>query len=356
MAQLGESARARQLLRRAARAFGPGEALSRARCIAAEAEVALAERDLGWSPRALDQAIGSLDAHGDRHNAAYARLVAVRRLVLVGRIDPAEAALAEVGDASPSLTAIADLLRAEVALRRIRPREARAALERASVAASAAGIPALAAEVASLRASLSQPAARMVRAGAEEVLDLGGVAALFASGDLVIDACRRAIVRDAHVVSLARRPVLFALARVLGESPASRELLIERAFGARRINESHRARLRVEIGRLRAALAGLAGLDATPDGFALSTQARIAVLLPPIDGDGAALVALLADGQAWSTSALALALGQSQRTVQRALRELESAGAVRSLGRARAQRWLAPAPPGFATTLLLPHW
>ncbi len=66
------------------------------------------------------------------------------------------------------------------------------------------------------------------------------------------------------------------------------------------------------------------------------------------------MLALLADGEAWSTSALGLALGSSQRTVQRALRDLESAGQVRTLGHGRSQRWLSAPVAGFATTLLLP--
>jgi hypothetical protein len=80
----------------------------------------------------------------------------------------------------------------------------------------------------------------------------------------------------------------------------------------------------------------------------------VRLLAPPIDSPDATLLALLADGEAWSTSALALALGSSQRTVQRALADLAVAGQVRALGRGRSRRWLCAPVAGFATTLLLP--
>src|SRR5882757_5307741 len=94
MAQLGEHSRARELLRRAARAFGSHEGLARARCVVAEAEVALAMRDLGGSPRALAAASATLEAHADHGNALQARLIAARRLLLIGRLDDAAATLA----------------------------------------------------------------------------------------------------------------------------------------------------------------------------------------------------------------------------------------------------------------------
>src|SRR5579872_1259654 len=100
MAQLGELSRAKALLKSAARAFGPGEALARARCVVAEAEVALASRDLGWPAKALEAARATLEARGDRANAAHARHLDVRRLVLIGRLDEAEWALTQVDPAS----------------------------------------------------------------------------------------------------------------------------------------------------------------------------------------------------------------------------------------------------------------
>ena len=361
MAQLGEHPRARELLRRAARGFGAHEELARARCVVAEAEVALAMRDLGGPLRSLAAAADTLEARADRGNALQARLIAARRLLLLGRLDEAAAALARLDSRGlpPSLEAVAELTAAELALRALHIGPAQAALARARAAADRAGVPALLAEVAEARAALDRPAARRVFAGGEQALRLDEVAALLASGALVVDACRRGLRAGAAWRPLARRPVLFALARALAEAwpgDVDRQVLIACAFGARRPNESHRARLRVEIGRLRTLIAALARIEATARGFVLRPcGARTVVMLaPPMDGDRASLVALLADGAAWSTSALALALGASQRTVQRALVELEAAARVRSIGRARARRWLSPPLAGFTTILLLP--
>jgi hypothetical protein len=361
MAQLGEHPRARELLRRAARGFGAHEELARARCVVAEAEVALAMRDLGGSPRALATAAATLEARADRANALHARLIAVRRLVLLGRLDDAAAALArlDAGGGPPSLVAVAELTAAELALRSLRTDDALAALAHAHDAADRARVPALLAEVAEARSALDRPAARRFFASGAQALRLDQVAALLATDALVVDACRRGLSAGAVWLPLARRPVLFALARALAEawpSDVDRKALIEFAFRTRRPDETHRARLRVEVGRLRALVATLARIEATPSGFALQPRdARdVVVLAPPIDGDQASLVALLSDGAAWSTSALALALGASQRTVQRALVELEGAGRVRAIGRARAQRWLSPPLTGFTTILLLP--
>jgi len=361
MAQLGEHPRARELLRCAARGFGAHEEVARARCVVAEAEVALAMRDLGGSPRSLAAASATLEARADRANALQARLIAVRRLLLLGRLEEAAAALAHLDarDLPPRLAAVAELTAAELALRSLRTGPAQAALARAEEAAVRAGVPALLAEVAEARAALDRPAARRLFAGSEQALRLDEIAELLASGALVVDACRRGLRAGAAWRPLARRPVLFALARALAEAwprDVDRHALILYAFGARRPNESHRARLRVEIGRLRALVAALARIEATARGFVLEPRGArgVAVLAPPIDGDQASLLALLSDGAAWSTSALALALGASQRTVQRALVELEAAGRVRSIGRARARRWLAPTLVGFTTILLLP--
>ena len=363
MAQLGDYDRARKLLRRAARRFGPRERLAQARCQVAEAEVGLAARDLSGPGRTLEAAARALDALGDRANALYARLVRARRQLLVGELAAAEQTLAGVdvdaAGAPPALAARAELTRAEVALRRVRVADAAAALGRAHAAAHAAGIPALVAEVGRVRHALSVPSARLVQGGVVRPVLLAEVEALFASGILVVDACRRAVRGPARSVPLAGRPVLFALVGALAEAwpgDVPRDRLIERAFEARAANESHRARLRVELGRLRAALRPLARIEATRHGFALVPVGgrAVVVLAPPIDGPAGAIVALLEGGESWSTSALASALGSSQRTIQRALRQLEDAAAVRSVGRGRARRWLAPALGGFATTLLLP--
>lgn len=369
MAQLGELALSRDLLRRAERGFGRHEMVARARCVVARAEVALAHRDLGGAPRSLAAAAATLDAHGDRVNATHARLIAVRRLLLLGRLDQAAAGLASLdvrGIAAPqppsaSLVAVAELCAAEIAMRALRTSQARDALMRARLAAARARVPALVAEADELQAVLEQPAARRRQAGIETPLRLAEVEALLASPALVVDACRRSL-RCAHAArSLARRPILFTLLRALAEAwPAdvARDTLIERAFRMRRPDETHRARLRVQIGRLRALAAPLARIEASARGFRLVPRGgpggAVAVLLPPIEGEAASLQALLSDGAAWSTSALALALGEGQRTVQRTLAKLQAAGRVRSIGRARAQRWLSAPLAGFTTILLLP--
>jgi tetratricopeptide (TPR) repeat protein len=361
MAQLGDLVRAKALLRSAARAFGPKEAVARARCVVAEAEIALASRDLTWPAKALDAARATLEAHGDRVNAAHARYLEVRRLLLIGRLDEAERTLANLDPAplSPALRAAHELVVAGIAMRRLRTQTARAALARAERAAHDARIPALTAEVESASLVLNMPAARLITRGEERLLLLEEVEALLASGALVVDACRH-VVRDARtVISLAKRPVLFALARALGEAwPAdvSRDTLVARAFRLKRADESLRARLRVEIGRLRTMLRTLAGVSATKRGFALvPRRAReIVVLARPVEEKHAAVLAFLADGESWSSSALALALGASQRTVQRALDSLAAAGKVQAFGRGRARRWMTPPVPGFTTTLLLP--
>ena len=361
MAQLGDLVRAKALLRSAARAFGPKEAVARARCVVAEAEIALVSRDLGWPVKTLHAARATLEAHGDRVNAAHARNLEVRRLLLIGRLDEAEHALAELDPAPfpPASRAAHELVVAGIAMRRLRTKTARVALARAERAARDADIPALTAEVESACLVLNTPAARLIARGEERPLLLEDVEALLASKALVVDACRH-VVRDARtVVSLARRPVLFALARALGEAwPADvpRGTLVTRAFRAKHADESHRARLRVEIGRLRTALRTLASVSATKRGFALAPRRahEIVVLARPVEEEHAAVLAFLADGESWSSSALALALGASQRTVQRALNSLAAAGNVQPYGRGRARRWMTRPVAGFTTTLLLP--
>jgi hypothetical protein len=361
MAQLGDFVRAKALLRKAARDFGPKGAVARARCVVAEAEIALVSRDLGWPAKALDAARASLDAHGDRVNAAHARHLEVRRLLLIGRIDEAERALAAV-DPAPfpaALRTAHELVVAGIAMRRIRTKAARAALARAAHAVRDAGIPALMAEVERATLVLDTPAARLMTNGEERLLLLEEVEALLASNAFVVDACRHVVRHESAAVSLARRPVLFALARALGEAwpgDVPRDTLVARAFGSKRADESHRARLRVEVGRLRRVLRTLAEVSATKRGFALTPlRAReVVVLARPFDEEHAAVRAFLTDGESWSSSALALALGTSQRTVQRALDSLADAGKVQSFGRGRARRWMTPPVPGFTTTLLLP--
>ena len=361
MAQLGELARAKALLRRAARGFGPREAVARARCVVAEAEIALVSRDLGWPPKALDAARAILEAHGDRVNATHARTLEVRRLLLLGRLDEAERKLGEVDSARfpPPSRAAHELALAGIAIRRLRMDAARAAFARAKRAAREAGIAALTAEVESASAVLDAPAARRIARGDERMLRLDEVEALLASEALVVDACRHWVRAGDKVISLATRPVLFALIRALAEAwprDVPRGTLIARAFRGREADDSHRARLRVEMGRLRSLLRELAEVSATAQGFALAPRRarEIVVLAPPMDEENAEVLAFLADGESWSSSALAIALGTSPRTVQRALDDLAASGKIRPLGRGRARRWMAPLVPGFPTALLLP--
>ncbi|MBB6246259.1 helix-turn-helix domain-containing protein [Rhodanobacter sp. A1T4] len=361
MAQLGDFVRAKALLRRAARAFGPHEAMARARCAVAEAEIALVSRDLGVPTKALDAARATLETHGDRANAAYARYLQARRLLLIGRLDDAERTLAELDPAAlpPASRASCELVVAGIAIRRLRATTARAALIRAEQAARQARIPALMAEVQSAVLVLALPAARLIADGNERLLQLDEVETLLASPALVVDACRY-VVRDARsVISLERRPVLFTLARTLAEAwpnDVPRAMLIARAFRTRHADESHRARLRVEVGRLRTLLLTMADISATKHGFTLTPYhaSEVVVLARPVDDAHTAVLALLADGESWSSSALALALGTSQRSVQRALDVLATTHKVDSFGRGRARRWMTPPVPGFPTSLLLP--
>jgi DNA-binding transcriptional ArsR family regulator len=322
--------------------------------------VALAGRDLAWSPRPLAEALRTFEAHGDRENATHARLLQVRRLLLIGRVDEADGAVATLERELPArLAAVAALVAFEIALRRGRPGPARAALEAAREAAGRSEIPALVAEVDHAGRALDLPAARLVAAGEGRPVTLAEAAEVLASADLVVDGCRRAARRGERVVRLFRRPVLFALLRTLAEAwpqDATRAVLIEQAFGARRPNAIASRPITGGDGSV-APGAAPARRGAGPPGR-VRAPARgagvVRLLLPPIESPDAAVLALLADGEGWSTSALALALGSSQRTVQRALRTLEESGQARSVGRGRSQRWLSAPIAGFATTLLLP--
>jgi hypothetical protein len=360
MAQLGDLARARELVRRATRTFGAREAVARSRCVVAEAEIALASRDLDWPLKRLASARAVLEQHGDRANAAHAAHLEVRQLLLMGRLDEAEdrRARLDLSALPPAHTAADELVAAGIAIRRLRVKVARAALVRARTAAERAGIAALTAEIETVAQMLDAPAAVLIAGGQERILRLDEVEALLASKALVVDACRHVVRKGKTAIPLARRPVLFALLRALAEAwpgDVARSVLLARAFRARHVDESHRARLRVEIGRLRRTLRPFADIAATPHGFALaSRRAEVVVLARPIEDAHADVLALLADGEAWSSSALALALDWSQRSVQRSLEALAAAGKVDSLGRGRARRWMTPPSPGFTTALLLP--
>jgi tetratricopeptide (TPR) repeat protein len=361
IAQLGDFTRAKALLRKAGRGFSPREAVARARCVIAEAEIALVSRNLNFPAKTLDAARATLEARGDRLNAAHARHLEVRRLVLIGRLDEAERVLARLDPAPfpPASRAAYELVVAGIAMRRVRAKTARRALARAVDAARQAGIPALITEIESARRALDTPAARLIARGSERSLLLDDVEEILSSKALVVDACRHIVREQQAVAALATRPVLFALVRALAEAwpgDVPRSTLLARAFRAKFTDESHRARLRVEIGRLRKKLGALADVNATEHGFALVPHRapEVVVLARPVEEEHADVLAFLIDGESWSSSALALALGESQRSVQRALDSLAAAGRVQSLGHARARRWMAPPLPGFTTTLLLP--
>lgn len=360
LAQLGELEQAQRLLNRAQRTFATTEVVARARCAVAAAEIALAARDLGGEEPELARYADVLQRHGDRLNADFARLIGARRAIWLGQLPAAEQWLSYIDqqELPPRFAALFELIHAELTLRRLRTGPALVALTRAASAARSAGIPALSAEVARARAALELPVARAAHSGGERQVRLSEVEQLLGSGALVVDVCRREVRANDRVVSLVTRPVLFTLAHTLAErapAAAARNELIAAAFGAKRPNESHRARLRVEIGRLRKLLRPLAAVVATAEGFALSPadDRGVTLLLPLTPGDASAVLALLAGGEAWASSALAMALGKSQRSLQRALRELEQAGRIHPLGKGRSQKWVAPANPGFATTLLL---
>src|SRR5258706_585989 len=224
MAQLGEYPRARELLRRAARGFGTHEELARARCVVAEAEVALAMRDFAGSPRSLASASDTLDAHGDQANALQAHLIALRRLLLIGRLDEAASALARLDgrDLPPSLLTVAELAAAELALRSLRIGAARDALSRAHEAADRARVPALLAEVAEVRATLDHPAARRLSARGEQALRLDEVAGLLGSRPPGGGARRPGLCAGAAGGSPWRPPGLFSLGAAAGARAGGR--------------------------------------------------------------------------------------------------------------------------------------
>jgi hypothetical protein len=285
----------------------------------------------------------------------------MRAISLFGRLDEAEKLLRALEPAPfpPALRATHELIAAGIAMRRIRTAPARAALDRATEAARLAGISALTAEIESAALILNTPVARLITLGATRLVKLDEVERLFASGSLVVDACRYAVRAEKKVISLAGRAVPFILARALAEAwpnDASRDALVQRAFRLKVADESLRARLRVEVGRLRKLLKPMAEINATERGFALTPcpARKVVVLARPVEEEHAALLAFLADGESWASSALGLALGTSQRSVQRALDELAAAGKVQSYGAGRARRWMTPPLPGIATTLLLP--
>lgn len=361
MARLGDYARSRELLRLAARGFGAHEPLERARCTVAEAEVALAMRELDSPLHALPGALATLESHRDHANAVQARLIMARRFLLLGRLTQVSTLIGTLDTTGlpVSLTAVAQLLAAELALRSLRIASAHEALQRAQDAATQSGITALCAEVTEMRSVLNRPAARLIKKHCQQALTLEQIAAVLSAPNLVIDGCRRGVSVEKTWISLATRPLLFALIHALatawpGDVP--REALITGVFGQQQPDETHRARLRVEMGRLRNLIRNIARIEATTDGYVLLplNNLPVTVLAPPFDSEAASLTALLADGAAWSTSALAQAMGASQRTIQRALADLQMKGQVHPIGKSRVRRWVCSPLAGFTTILLLP--
>lgn len=360
MAQLGELTKARHLLRRAMRAFEGRDVQAWARSVVAEAEVALALRELGGGQRELLRAALLLERRGDSANALFARLVAVRSHVLLGELERAERGLRALplAHAPARLAAVASLVAADLAIKRGEGARARQALQLAGERADEAAIPPLRSEVERARAKLAAPAARLVQAGAARALSLEALEPWLTPDVFVVDVCRRQARLGSRVVSLVSRPVLLALLAALAAGApgeVTRSALLERAFGARRVNDSHRVRLRVELSRLRRLLANVVEIFATPAGFRLQARggAETLLLLPPAADDASELLALLGGGEPWSTSGLAAALGKSQRSVQRALAALLEQERVTSTGKGRAQRWVLAPQTTFATTLLL---
>ncbi|HEY6880019.1 MAG TPA: helix-turn-helix domain-containing protein [Polyangiales bacterium] len=360
LAQLGEHADAKRLFQRALTEMPRSDALARARCELALAELALATRELPRVDAMLARAVSVLDRHHDTRNAAYARMLRARHALARGFVERAQRELDGIDSATtgPVLVALIALTRTEIALRQMQPEHARRALVVAGSAALRAQVPALLAEVDACRRAILRPCARRLHRGSVVPLSLVEVRALFDGPHLIVDACRRVVLQGDVIVRYATRPVLFALLRRLAEAApgaVDREQLIRVGFGMQRSNDALRARLRVAMGRLRKQLEKLASLHATEHGFALVPRAaEVHVLLPPHEDEASSLLALVSDGEAWSTSALALALGGSQRSIQRALSVLEREGRVKSLGRGKNRRWLAPPMLDFATHMLLP--
>ena len=360
-ARMGQFARARELLAKAARAFGPSVPLGRARCLLADAEIALATRDLRGVDAALGEARRLLAAERDLVNAAHATCLAARSALLRGQIQDAERLLGglETKHLPPLIAIELELARTEAYRRKPAAASAQKALQRAERWASAARITIFSREIAAQKALLAAPAASALSRGHARSLTLTELETLLTdASSMLVDARELAVRGNGTRVELGRRPVLFALVRALAEAwpePAARARLIAQAFGAKRVNESHRARLRVELARLRRALGSLASIAATREGFALTPLGGRAVTLltSPQESEHEPVLALLRDGEAWASSALSVALGKSQRSVQRVLGELEVSGQVRSAGRARAKRFFC-APPEIATPLLLP--
>ena len=356
-AQLGDLELAHQALTQAlSRAEEP---LTRAHARAALVEIELSTGDAAAAAHAARTSADELARLGDARNAAMQRLVLARAEVLLGRLAEARRRVEEVLEAelAPDLRAVALLAQAELAIRSLAPSVARAALDRARQALAGAPNALLFRALTALEAQLSCPVARLLRGGQLQAADFFAIERASSGEWLMVDACRRLVIGGRVTAPLARRPVLFALLQVLARdwpAPVPRDALASRAFDVRRVNDSHRARLRVELGRLRKVLAGVgAAPRATPDGYALVSEREVVVLLPPSDDEAERIALLLGDGASWSARGLAEHAGCSPRTVQRALGALVAGGRVVRTGRGGAVRYSRPGTPIASRMLLL---
>jgi tetratricopeptide (TPR) repeat protein len=357
LSQLGAFVSAKAQLRAALRALGPESGLLRARCLAAQAEIALALGDLRWSAEPVARAVAELEAAGDARNAAYLRLVAARAALRLGRPADAERLLrpATFAPVAPLDRTLAELVRVELAAKRGDPDLLKSALASAGAAAERAAIPALVSEVARIRDRYEGPAAVITSRGKARTASFCEVCALGRSAGVVIDGGAREVRSSGDGVPFARRPVLFDVLRVLAEAwpgAVPREALIARVFGARRPNESHRIRLRVEIGRLRKVVRPRLGVVSEGPGYALSAAGEVVLVMPLEESPASRLLSLMHGGEGWSASSLALALDVSERTIQRSLGELQRAGKVGPTGNGRGRRWVRLFE--IPTDLLLP--
>lgn len=354
-AQLGDLELAREtleLVRTASR-----DPLLGARASAALAEVAITRGDAAEALRSAERAAASLEQLGDTRNAAMQRLVVARAEVLLGRSTAARDTVSGVVATSlpEDVRAVAQLALAEIAVRELAPSRATRAIAAVRDVLDRVPNELLARAVTSLEAELSRPIARLDEAGALKDVDAFGIEAAFQRA-VVVDACRRLVASGRATVPLARRPILFALLLPLARAfpgDVPRDELAKRAFEAKRLNDSHRSRLRVEVGRLRKELEGLVSLTATPSGYALSSERPIVVLLPPSDDHDANVALLLGDGAAWTAQAIAEHAGISKRTAQRALSSLVEAGRAAKLGSGRNVQYASASAPIASRLLLL---
>jgi hypothetical protein len=357
-AQMGDLDLARTSLQRATQATTSDRIRATAR--AALAEIALNDGDPTAAAIAARASAIELETLGDLRNAAMQRLTLARTQVLLGQLGEARRVIAEVitrGDLEGDLVALASLAEAEVAIRSTLASSAQAALTRARRALQSAPNPLLFRAIAHLENELSRPIARLARRDSEQAIDLFAMETASRGDILLIDTCRRLAIAGRATVHLARRPILFSLLASLGRawpSSAARDDLAAHAFEAKRINASHRSRLRVEMGRLRKMMDGLGAAPvATATGYRLAASRNVAMLLPPTDADGDRVALLLGDGALWSAQSLAEHAGISKRTAQRALAALAEKKIVERTGKGRDLRYFRGGTPIASRMLLL---